>query len=270
MTSTDPTGTALRLTGRDALGVLHRISTQALDDLAPGEARATLFCDFRGRLLHRAVAAVAPDGAVWLLRDDAAAAPLAAFVDRHVFREDVAIDDRSDSVRLGRIPDAGPAGAHFDERGPLRAATVDGTALVRGVPGMAAAERIAHGIAAHGAEIAEAFNPFEVGLGAEVHLAKGCFTGQEALQRLITYESVRRALVWAAVVGAPPAPGANVLDGGARAGVVTSAASSEAGSRMLAVVKLEALDAGRALALEDGRAVSVLRRFEMPRALGRP
>src|SRR5258706_12135430 len=83
------TGTLLCLEGRDALALLHRISTQSLLDLAPGQAAATLFCDFRGRLLHRAIVAVTRDRVVWLLRDDAPALPPAAFLARFLFREDV-------------------------------------------------------------------------------------------------------------------------------------------------------------------------------------
>src|SRR5580765_8374234 len=90
---TPPRGTLLRLAGRDALAVLHRISTQHLERLAAGETRATLFCDFRGRLLHRAVVTVTSDHAVWLLRPDAPGDELAAFLDRHVFREEVRIED---------------------------------------------------------------------------------------------------------------------------------------------------------------------------------
>ncbi len=270
MTSSNPHGTALRLSGADTIAVLHRISSQALEGLAPGEARATLFCDFRGRLLHRAVVALAPDAAVWLLRDCAEAPALAAFVDRHVFREDIVIEDRSAELAPGRMLDANAVGASFDDRGPLRVSTGDGTALVRGAPRMSERERIEHGIAAHGSEIIEAFNPFEVGLGSEVHLNKGCFIGQEALQRLVTYESVRRALVHARVQGTAPAPGDVLRAGDARIGVVTSVASSEDAHAMLAVIKLDALDADAPVTLGDGRAVIVTRRFEMPRALGRP
>src|SRR5258708_6194201 len=82
-----------RPTRRDVRAVLHRIGSNVLAGLPPGRARGTLFCDFRGRLLHRAVVAALADGAVWLLRDDAPAEPLATFVERHVFREDVSIED---------------------------------------------------------------------------------------------------------------------------------------------------------------------------------
>ena len=80
------TGTLLRLEGKDSLALLHRISTQSLLELAPGQACATLFCDYRGRLLHRAWVAVTSDHVVWLVRDDAPTLPLADFVERFIFR----------------------------------------------------------------------------------------------------------------------------------------------------------------------------------------
>jgi len=196
----------LRLTGRDALSLLHRISTQALLDLPPGEERATLFCDFRGRLLHRAVVSVAEDGAIGL-RSETPAGELAAFLDRHIFRDEITIEDRSG----GAVPE--PSGE--DERARIRA-----------------------GGARHGHEIAEAFNPYEGGLAADVHLDKGCYTGQEALQRLITYSSVRRELARVTGAGAAPTVPADVTRAGEKVGVLTSAAPEEAGGWIgLAVIR---------------------------------
>jgi folate-binding protein YgfZ len=198
--------TTLRLTVRDALSLLHRISTQALLDLPSGEERATLFCDFRGRLLHRAVVSIADDGAV-SLRSETPAAELAAFLDRHIFRDDVAIEDRSGAT----VPEL----SGEDERARIRA-----------------------GAARHGHEIAEAFNPYEVGLAADVHLDKGCYTGQEALQRLITYGSVRRELARVSGAGAAPAVPADVTQAGEKVGVLTSAAPEESGGWIgLAVIR---------------------------------
>ena len=238
--------TALRMTGRDCLGLLHRVSTNALLDLAPGAARATLFCDFRGRLLHRAHVLHAPGGEVWLLRHDAGAPPLSAFVDRHVFREDIAIDDRS---------------ADFGW-------TVDGVAWDEP---RAEHERIALGLPRHGAEIAESFNPYEVNLAHEVHLAKGCYTGQEALQRLVTYDSVRRRLVRFAGDGPPPSP-QEVRDAGGdsarAAGMLTSAAAVPGGGWVaLASVRK---DAAGALRLADGTPLGEPLEFPEARPQGRP
>ena len=263
------TSTALRLEGRDTLALLHRTTTNALDDMKAGEARATLFCDFRGRLLHRAVVALTRDGAVWLLRDDAPGPGLAAAIDRVVFRDDVRIEDRSDElpVVLALAPLGAAAGV--DEAGavPREVRTGDGLALVIG-GGEAISEvaRIARLHPRHGHEIVDAFNPFEVGLAREVHLAKGCFTGQEALQRLITYDSVRRRPAVVRLGGPAPALPCDVLASGERAGVLTSAAGGDG----LAILRRDVLDQDVPLTLAGGAPIAVVAAPEPARPLGRP
>lgn len=271
--------TLLRLTGRDVLAVLHRISTQSLEDLAPGEARATLFCDFRARLLHRACVARAADGTVWLARPDAPGAELAAHVDRHVFREDVKIADASEGLRaIARYGGgAGGTGGRVEWGGgrPMRLWLGRGERIeFAPADGGAAADlderaRIEAGAPRHGHEIRDDFNPFEAGLALDVHLRKGCFTGQESLMRLMTYESVRRRLVRLDLAGAAPAPRTGVLAGGARVGEVTSA-SGEGPAVALAVIRHEALEPGVALEIEGGGAVVGVRPFEPARPLGLP
>jgi folate-binding protein YgfZ len=279
--SAEPATTALRLTGRDVLPLLHRIGTQALLDLAPGGARATLFCDFRGRLLHRAVVAVTADGAVWLLRHDAPGAALAAFVDRHVFRDDVKIEDHSAVLWVAGAEGAQRPAATL-ERGaiPERVEAGDGVALIvragarpsRAPAAQAERERrrILAGRAAHGHEIAEAFHPFEVGLAADVHLDKGCYTGQEALQRLVTYRSVRRGLALVGGRGAPPPPPAEVESAGERIGVLTSAvAGGEPGAWIgLAVLKREIVEAGAPLTIGSVPVTEAARLFPASVPLG--
>jgi len=242
--SSDPGSTALRLMGGDALSLLHRISTNALLDLGPGGARGTLFCDFRGRLLHRAVVALDGEGSVWLLRDDAPGAALAAFIDRHVFRDDVRVEDRSGELGVRRVD---PARA--PPPGIPGSVSVEDETLTVGAEARVVAselERIRVGRPAHGHEIVEEFNPFEVGLGNEVHLDKGCYTGQEALQRLTTYRSVRRTLIRVTGPGLAPAVPQEVSRAGTPVGRLTSAATvpgSVPSSWMgLAVVRLDALE----------------------------
>ena len=270
--------TALRLTGRDVLSLLHRVTTNALADLAVGEARATLWCDFRGRLSHRAIVARTSDDATWLLRADAPGAELAAAVDKSVFRDDVRIEDRSEAlpVVLARGA-ANGSGVRVQDDVPREAWTGDGTRLVIGEPvepliatsSLALTEeaRIAMLHPRHAREIAEAFNPFEVGLAHEVHLAKGCFTGQEALQRLITYDSVRRRPVHVRLARATEvALPAEILAAGEGAGVLSSAAGFEA----FAVVRRDAITQGVPMALADGTALEVIASPDLARPIGRP
>jgi folate-binding protein YgfZ len=274
--------TAVRLSGGDTLALLHRISTNALADLRPGQARATLFCDFRGRLLHRAVVAVTTDGAVWLLRDDAPGEPLATFVDKQVFRDDVRIDDRSEQLPVRRAArGTGLAVGTVVERdgAPTAVRIADDDLLAVGdAPGLpladadetSAAGRVRAGRPAHGHEIVDAFTPFEVGLAHEVHLDKGCFTGQETLMRLVTYKGIRRQL--ARVSGPGPAPGVprEVRADGKPVGVLTTAATDGGEWIGLAVLKTEVCDPPRALELEGGGAVRPPEPLPVTRALGRP
>ena len=270
--------TALRLVGADALALLHRISTNAVAELAPGQVRATLFCDFRGRLLHRVVVGVTSDRAVWLFRDDAPGGPLGEFLDRHVFRDDVRIEDRSAALPVRRSDDpAGPAPGTLIERDGIPAAlhAGDGDILVvdagAGAPDGPASERrrILAGRAAHGREIVEAFTPFEVGLAHEVHLDKGCFTGQEALMRLITYKGVRRRLARVGGRGPSPEVPADVTAGGRPAGVLTSAIADGDTWIGLAVLRYEAVEAPIALALPDGATIGPAEPLVSTRPQGR-
>jgi folate-binding protein YgfZ len=261
--------TALRLTGRDALGLLHRTTSQALADLARGEARTTLFCDFRGRVEHRALVVRTSDDAVWLLRADAPGAPLAAAVDRSIFRDDVVIEDRSGELAF--VCARAPLGVHgvIEERDgvPRVVAVGDGTLLAcDGREPLTEADRIAHRLPRAGHEVTPEANPFECGLGAAVHLAKGCFTGQEALQRLVTYASVRRRLARVRLRSAVDALPVEVLQAGEKAGVLTSAAGEEG----LALLRHECAQPGLLLQTAAGATLEVVEAPEPARALGRP
>jgi folate-binding protein YgfZ len=275
--------TVLRLEGRDALDVVQRISTQQLEDLAPGAGRTTLFCDFRGRLLHRAVVARTTDGALWLLRDDAPGVELMAHVDRHVFREDVRILDLSSqwSVRAEWTGDDDDAIREQDGV-PRLAPEGHGFSLfltpagAQGVPfEYREHERILHGRPRHGHEIHPDWNPYEIGCDDEVHLAKGCYTGQEALQRLITYGSVRRFA--ACVRGRGPSPLAPCDVPGDRGpvGRVTSSISDDTPGRWVGIAILRRdvpwpEDGSASLKLEGGGVIDTVMAHPARRPLGRP
>jgi len=269
--------TVLRLEGRDTLDLLHRISTRQLLDLAPGQCRAAPFCDFRGRLLHRAVVAAPGDGALWLLRDDAPGADLAAFVDGHVFREDVRIEDLGARWSACAATGGGAlAEGELESREgvPMRLQLAPDWALAlvpAGAPCAAGDERarIRAGRPRHGHEIHPDFTPFEVGLAHEVHLGKGCYPGQEALMRLVTYRSVRRRLVRLEGGGPSPVAPGEVRAEGTVAGRLTSVAEDGAGGWLaLAVLRHEACVPGARLEIEGSRAVLAPEPFDLTQPLG--
>jgi folate-binding protein YgfZ len=272
--------TLLALTGRDTLDLLHRISTQTLQNLAPGWTRMACFCDFRGRLLHRVWVARGPDDTIWLARPDAPAAGLTAFLDRSIFREDVRVADRSADLAVNWCEPGGITPETLETRDgtPLRMRAAHGPALA--VIGAGALEsgavarldevaRIAAGVAAQGHEIVEDYTPFEVNLADALHLDKGCFTGQEALQRLVTHDRVRRRLYATRGSGVAPAVPADVIRNGAGVGRLTSAAAVAGGWIGLAVLSAD-LGAAGELALGPGGAIAEARPLPLARQLGRP
>ena len=201
-------------------------------------------------------------------------AELAACVERSVFREDVKIEDRSLELPVRLVRGASGVRARFgDHGGPTLIPERDEIAIaLGGVPGAGGRHRDgAHRCLAaprHGYEIAEAFTPYEVNLAAHVHLDKGCYTGQETLQRLFTYDGVRRQLV--RFSGPGPAPALQDLSSpGETVGCLTSVVAEGDAWAALAVVRVDAIESGAAIALGDGTPLLAPFAFERSRALGR-
>ncbi len=272
-----PASTLLRLEGREALDLIHRITTQHLRELAVGECRATLFCDFRGRVQHRAIVAHTAPGVAWLLRADAPGAELFTQIDKQIFRDKVVMEDWSDRapVTPTRSAEYAVAGTVESRDGvPVRLHLPDGIDLVvgdaAGVAPFDESARIRFGAPRHGHEIREDFNALEVGLARDIHLSKGCFTGQEALMRMMTYSGVRRQLARLEGGGAPPIDGESLKRGEADAGVVTSVAREGDTWSALAVVRRDALDSGDELTSASGARVTRAIAFPEHRPLGLP
>ena len=275
-----PSSTLIRIEGRDALALIHRISTQSLLDLEPGRCRMTLFCDFRGRLLHRAAVAMTADAAVWLARPDAAGEELVAYLDHHIFREDARVSDHSGEFRVGSVAgdDDRATGVASEKDGvPVRFDVEPGFAFVMSratdsetTPVESEVSRILAGRPRHGHELREDFNPFEVGLARDVHLNKGCFAGQEALMRMITYRGVRRRLALVRGAGEPPPVPRPVTADPLPAGILTSAASESNGWVGLTVLRHDAIDTASPLEIEAWGAIEPARSFPEAQPLGLP
>ena len=98
--------------------------------------------------------------------------------------------------------------------------------------------RIAEGIPAYGIDIAERDLPQETSQMRALSFNKGCYIGQEIVERIHSRGSVHRRLRPLELSGPVPAAGAElVLDGGAVAGQITSAAELifAAGNRSFAL-----------------------------------
>lgn len=275
----------VEVTGADRVEYLENVTSQRLTDAAPGEVRGALHLDIHGAPLHAFEVLVHPER-LWLLvpsgdladdivtvlggrtflsdatfarRDDLAAASLRGDEagDLAVAAHQPVSIGRWDSddavVRVGR-----EAGIDLLAAPEDLAEVVDALVAAGAVRGDAADledARIRAGEPIWGREIVGPHLPEELGLlPTHVHLAKGCYPGQEAVARMWQLGRPRRQLA-AVTADAPLAAGTEAGEGRRK---VTVTSATRDGSAALAFVPSDAA-AGDVLDGPDGTRVTVSR-----------
>jgi folate-binding protein YgfZ len=84
--------------------------------------------------------------------------------------------------------------------------------------------RIARGVPRYGIDLRERDLPQETGQQHVLNFAKGCYVGQEIVERIRSRGNVHRMLVGLEVEGNPPSAGGKITAGGKDVGEITSAA----------------------------------------------
>jgi folate-binding protein YgfZ len=119
--------------------------------------------------------------------------------------------------------------------------------------------RVAAGIPRYGVDIGDRDLPQETGQHRALSYTKGCYLGQEIVERTHSRGSVHRILKGLLVDGLLPAAGAKLRRDGQDIGIVTSAqvVPTGEGDRVLALgyVRREAAEPGAQVALGNGKAV---------------
>ena len=102
--------------------------------------------------------------------------------------------------------------------------------------------RIAEGIPAYGVDMVDRDLPQETSQLRALHFNKGCYLGQEIVERIRSRGNVHRHLRSLELDGPVPEPGAKLMLEGAEAGHITSAAELplDGGSRRLAIGMIRA------------------------------
>jgi aminomethyltransferase len=259
---------------RDRLDLLHRLSTNALNDLALGEARATVLTTPLARIVD--LLWVLNRGETALLVTGVGRATLVRrWLSGYIFYNDrVKFEDVSTTLAQFEIhgPQAGVIAAallpgaqslvenHFIEKDEVivwrnypwlgerftllapaeRMQDLWGTAIAAGATpaGEAAYQmlRIAAGVPGE-AELTEDYIPLEANLWPAVSFTKGCYTGQEIIARMESRGKLARRLCGLKLT-APVAVGAEVRASETLVGHVTSAARlPELGPVALAYLK---------------------------------
>ena len=284
----------IRVTGDDRARLLHAMTTQDVQALAPGHGCYAFFLNAQGRILGD-VNIFCREDFFLLDTEPETRQKLYDHIDRYIIADDVTLEDvtgematlaiegpRSAAVleRLGApVPEAdyatrswsGTMVARVSSTGAggysifmlpakklelIEALTADGVPQAR--PEEARMVRIEHGKPRYGEEITERYLVQETAQLNAVSFSKGCYLGQEIVERVRSRAQIHRVLRRLAIDAneAPPA-GTKLKSGDADSAEIASAVFSPALGKVaaLAYVRTQFAEPGTEMRLGDARAV---------------
>ncbi len=235
----------IKLTGEDRARLLHAMTTNHIQQLTPGSGCYAFFLNDKGRVLADANVLCRPD---YFLLDvePETRQPLYQHLDRFIIADDVTLEDATDSTRdhRGRRPASGgrdAARGRADSRSGLfqrglgclgwsRASTppaalgffifapvAEKPALISRLeaagaePADAEAARVVrleHGKPRYSEDISDRFLAQEANQPQALHFSKGCYLGQEIVERVRSRGQIHRVLMPLTLDAIdPPAPG---------------------------------------------------------------
>jgi folate-binding protein YgfZ len=262
----------IQAAGEDRARLLHAMTTNHIQELTPGGGVYAFFLNAQGRILADVYVFCRERD---FLLDTEPRTRQSAFehLDQYIIMDDVTLEDVSGqtcelavegpasadllSAIVGRLPEkencfverngglvarvnaTGAEGwrliAPVEEKDKL-AAQLEAAGAVAAAAGDVEIVRLEHGRPLYGVDFGENTIPHETQLMHALHFNKGCYLGQEIVERVRSRGLVNRVLVPLRIDTAqPPGPGAQIDAGDKKAGTLTSAAFSPAEGRVAAL-----------------------------------
>lgn len=289
----------IRVTGEDRARLLHAMTTNHVQQMKPGDGLYAFFLNAQGRILADAYVLCFEDH---FLLDTAPEARerVYAHVDQYIIADDVALEDVTEQTfSLGlEGPKAVDTAARCEMQAPHRrfshvqageflvaaisatgsygvriygpaARKDEATAAIEGAGAIAASEedaetvRIENFVPRYGCDITENSLPQETQQIHALHFQKGCYLGQEIVERIRSRGHVNRLLMGFRIESqngqepiAVPPPGTKLMLEGKPAGEVTSSAAANGMVAGLAYVRMPGAKSG-ALAEIEGHAAAL-------------
>jgi len=285
----------LRATGADRKRLLHALTTNHVEGLAPGQGVYAFFLNAQGRVLADAIVAARAEDLL-ISTEAETREKVARHIEGYIIADDVTLEDVTAATCEMALegPDAASRLVFLDLPAPgveYGSAEADGITVLRasttGQPGFRLigaasrkdelqahlaefapaagaddlrAVRLENGRPRYGEDIGERYIAQETGQMQALHFEKGCYLGQEIVERVRSRGLVRRQLRALRIEGgAAPEPGEKLLAGEKEAGEITSAAWSPAEQtvRALGYVRVDAGGAGE-LRTAGGQAAQIV------------
>jgi folate-binding protein YgfZ len=258
----------IQLTGEDRARLLHAMSTNHIQQLTPGTGCYAFFLTDKGRVLADANVLCRPESFLLDVEPESRQ-PLYQHLDRYIIADDVTLEDVTD--RTATIAIEGPQAAQGMERAgapvpeaeyssvewgdalvarlnstgstgffifaPIaeKAALISRLEAAGAEPADAEAARVVrleHGKPRFGEDISERFLAQEANQPQALHFSKGCYLGQEIVERVRSRGQIHRVLEPLTLEAKdPPAPGTKLEN----ASEITSAAYSPALGKVVAL-----------------------------------
>ncbi len=281
----------IRATGDDRARLLHAMTTNHVEQLKPGEGCYAFFLNAQGRILGD-VNILCFEDYFLLDTEPETLQKLFEHLDRYIIADDVTITDVTDQIatigiegpeaaavleRIGApVPTAENAHAQWDD---ITIAKLSSTGspgfslfipiaqkheaiaklgIVEATADDARIVRIEHGKPRYGDEITERYLVQETGQLQAVHFSKGCYLGQEIVERVRSRAQIHRVLRPVEIeTMQPPAAGAKFKSGDTDAGEIVNAAFSPALQKTVAMAYLRTpfAEPGTELALDGAKVI---------------
>jgi len=262
----------IKLAGEDRARLLHAMTTNHIQQLTPGTGCYAFFLNDKGRILADANILCLTDHFLLDVEPEVRES-LYQHLDRFIIADDVTLEDLTGATAT--IALEGPAssaalaaagasvpvadfaslawgartvarlnstgGAGFFVFAPIaeRAALIASLEAAGAEPADAEAFRVVrleHGKARYGEDISDRFLAQEANQPQALHFSKGCYLGQEIVERVRSRGQVHRVLMPLLLdTKIPPEPGAKLQIGEASAAEITSAAYSPALDKVVAL-----------------------------------
>jgi len=284
----------IRVTGEDRARLLHAMTTNHVQQMKPGDGIYVFFLNAQGRILADAYVLCFEDH---FLLDTARETGQALYqhLDQYIIADDVTLEDVTDETFSFGLE--GPKAAETAARcgmqaphhrfahvlsgeflvaaisstglhgiriyGPTRhkdeaTALIEGAGAIGASPEDAETVRIENFVPKYGCDITEHTLPQETQQMHALHFQKGCYLGQEIVERIRSRGHVNRLLMGFRIesLSTAPAPGTKLMLEGNPAGEVTSSAAANGAVFGLAYVRTQWAKSG-AMAEIEGHAAAL-------------